>query len=283
MSLDPLPRCDHCKEDLPIEVIRCKVCGRDAGYPNVRFCERPSEAAALATRYTDALAKAEAKGAAEKLSAFEKAVSASNAVLVLKKFRMMPFILSDAPIVSFYKAVAAGSASPANDEWDINRPRNDSSVNPYFHEDITCAALSLTDEGVSWYGEYDISLKSEYIDIRTTVFEENPFGFNKKPRATKDPPPPGHRAKWDERAKLAVSKLEERICADTCPTTFPAILLDPDHSKGDSDFIEVHIYGPVDPRAIAKVYAHPDADPASAAIWKVLKDKLLADGIAIRE
>lgn len=283
MKVDPLPLCKKCQEPLPHTVLHCKVCGREAGYPNVRFSETPSEVAALGKRYAAAIADAEARGAAENVAAFEAAVDKSSAIIVMRINRMMPLILSNEAIISYHRMVDAGIRSPANDEWDNNRARNDASINPHSYKDLISAALTLTNKGVRWYGEYHVTLRTEFIDIRSTVFERNPFDFNKKSRSPKMLPKPGSRAKWEDRGKLAVCKLAAAINAATPPDDFPGILLEAGNPGGDSDYIEVSIYGAIQNRAIAKVLAYPNRDEMARSVWALLKPKIEELGAAVEE
>jgi hypothetical protein len=283
MGADPLPRCGHCAEEVATPLTRCVVCGRDVGFPNTRFAERPSEKEGLAKRYQAAVAAAKEAGSLAVLKEFEKAVDGSRAVLVMRHNRMFGFVMNEEMIVSFYKQVASGSRLPSNDEWDMNRARNDASVNPHYHDELVPAALSLTDEGISWYGDYDITLKDLTIDVRATVFEENPFMHNDREfRKSTALPEAGRRATWAERAKLAVCKLHPRISPDTSEAEFQDILMEPQHERGDSDFIEVQIYGRIHPRAIERVYAHPKTD-LDRQIWAAMKLKLEQAGVETRE
>jgi hypothetical protein len=109
---------------------------------------------------------------------------------------------------------------------------------------IRYGALCSRLTGLHSYGEFCIVLNSNELQEYTSVFEENPFVFLKKhPYTPKQEPciPYGYRATWENRSKLAVAKLGERITADTQPSDFPSLLTHCSEDKMQDDFIEVHI------------------------------------------
>src|SRR5262249_43274090 len=112
-------------------------------------------------------------------------------------------------------------------------------VFPSYHRDIRFGALSLDGKGVPLYGACSLVLKSAKIARRATVFWENTVDFCNRvcPEQTK-PIPPGYRATWPHRAKLAAAKGEPLLDSQTTPAHFSRILLDGDR------FVEVHIHGP---------------------------------------
>jgi len=109
---------------------------------------------------------------------------------------------------------------------------------------IRYGALCSRPSGLHSYGEFCIVLDGAVLQECASLFEENPFIFLKKhPYLPKQEPciPPGYRATWQNRGKLAVAKLGERITESTQPCDFPDILTHSASDKMEDDFIEVHI------------------------------------------
>jgi hypothetical protein len=239
--------CQACGAPILPHEDRCHVCGADVGFPNIRAAELPTEQAALASRVSSAQVSATARGILPVLEDFVHAVATmSRAVLARSLGQLDAFIKSENLLyVSFHNQVRAGSRIPEDDHWDRGRTAAESTVHPIYHEKINYAALSLDGFGVQWWGKYSILLKEVHIARRTSVFEENPFLFCERHRIIAGrPTPPGYRASWNHRGKLAMAKLVEKLSRTTRPEDYPAILLSQGTSKGNADFIECHIYGP---------------------------------------
>ena len=99
-----------------------------------------------------------------------------------------------------------------------------------------------------------MTLKEVAIANRATVFEENPFLFNRKHSVSAgSPPPPGYRAVWKDRASLAKAKLYHKLKQGTDPTDFAGILADQATDAASEDFIEVHIYGSISAGTVGAV------------------------------
>jgi hypothetical protein len=153
--------------------------------------------------------------------------------------------------INYYKAVASGARIPEDNEWDLSRQAYDAKLYPYFFQEITFAALTLNNCGVTGYGDYCMVLKSNLIASRASVIETNSFIFVKEQLHHGDVDPAGHRSSWDQRAKLVMAKLAGTLKFSTTDSSFPSLLLGTDDRGGD--FIEVHIYGEIHRRAIERV------------------------------
>jgi hypothetical protein len=115
---------------------------------------------------------------------------------------------------------------------------------PEYSKKIVFAALSLDQRGDPYYGDFSITIRSDSIASRATVFHENSYWFLES-RGIKavGEVPAGYRTTWDDRGKLAVAKLSSKIAKGLKDNEFPALLLHPSSSgNDDGDFIEVHIY-----------------------------------------
>lgn len=278
---------DNCNDEIAFAATRCAGCGHtDVGYPNVRYANDPAEVAALEARVRSAFTLADADGSRAVLDEFERACTGSTAVTVMAPVDLLSIVSGNKLWVSFYKQSRdAGSRVAEANKWDMNRSANDGKVNPQYYGEITYAALSLTDCGSGWYGGCHVSLIPDRIAVRATVFWQNPFSFLKDPPLAPDEiVPPGYRASWPRRAELAVAKLHSKIHASTTADEFADILLEDDPGRGDTDFIEVHIFGAVAPTAFAKVTVDVSRlDEDQELDWDSVKRRLAKKGIPILE
>ncbi len=282
-----LPNCENCAEEIPYAAKNCVLCGEDVGYPNVRAAESADEVSALRERLRAALISTEARGCRAELEQFGTAASGS-AVVVSRNLAVLAALVesSNTLISTYHKLVGAEARLPEQNEFDPYRAIVEGMVHPHgVHENITFGAITLDGRGVVKYGAFSINLKQDMISNRTTVFEENPFSFCDRHACRPNKPfPPGYRASWQRRAELAMAKLHPKIQPGISPAEFPSILLEVDPDKIETDFIEAHVYGPVHPKAIARVVlaAQPKAT-ADRLIWKRVRQKLVDMGVEIEE
>ena len=258
---------------------RCSTCGTDAGAPNVREAQRPSEMAALENRFRDALARADAHDTRRETDDFARALERSSAVVncelpFLKDFVTRPNLL----FASYHRGVQAGIRKAAEGVRDRDRTTADALMFGSYSKDIEFAALSLKDTGLSSYGPYSLKLRNVAVEKRSSLLEENSFSFIRHHNlGFQVPIPPGYRSTWGERAKLAVAKLADFITCGMNETDFQSlVLLDTGNRETDS-FIEVHIFGTFDREAIDAV-SGPKLKKRSrdVAIWEVVKENLKA-------
>jgi len=288
MHVTAVPCPNKCGDEIAFAAIHCSGCGhQNVGYPNVRYADDPAEVAALDAKFVAAQSCARQDGSGATLDAFKQAVDQSRAITVMSPVDLLALIAKKNKLwVSFYKQTrAAGGRVAEPNKWDMNRGSNDEKVNPQYYEEINYAALSLTDYGSGWYGGCHISLDSQRIAIRTSVFWKNPFQLLKDPKLEPDEMvPPGFRASWGRRGELAVAKLHDRITPGTVASEFADILLERDSTRGDTDFIEVHIYGPVAPSAFTKVTVDPKLlDEDELLDWESVRRRLKKRGVPVKE
>ncbi len=243
-------KCLNCHEEIPEHVRFCVVCGADAGFPNVRAALRKEEVSTLELRVKEAEENAALRGYESILKEFYGAVAQSSVLINRSLGKINEFLSSDSQLfATFYQAVGCEARIPENNEWDKIRQAVDSLLFPYYAEHIRFGSLSIDRTGISGYGDYCIVLKEMAIRDRATVFEENSTMFIKRHRIVPgDKLPFGYRAPWMKRGSLAVAKLGKRLTPMTTWSDFSGLLANSDAT--DSDFIEVHIYGPIHRRAI---------------------------------
>ena len=274
-----------CRTEVLPHVERCHVCGTDVGFPNVRAADNSNEVAALEKRLDDVRAAANARGSLRVLNDFGIAVTQSCAVLARSIGDLDAFVKSDRALyVSFHSQVRAGLRTPEDNDWDAGRMAAESTVHPNYNEKINYSALSLDGRGVSWWGDYSIVLKSAHIARRTSVFEENPFLFCERHRVIAGKRPPlGFRASWPRRQDLAMVKLADKLRSDTASSEFTSVLLSQGTSRGNADFIECHIFGPLHRSSIEKVIGPKPKRRADLVIWKSVVSQLTKLGALVEE
>jgi hypothetical protein len=263
-----------CAHQVPAHGRACVICGRDAGFPNVRAAA--VEAPQLDARFRSALSEADARGCRQVTDAFSSSVLTSKAVICRDAQAVNALVSSDdALYASFYNKVVGQSVLPAKNDFDPRRSGIDGTFFPFYHEEIRFGALSLNGTGTGSYGGYAIVIKDDAISARTSVFEENTLVFARKHRVPAGGPiPSGYRATWEERNKLAVAKLHTRLSKATDPQAFSGILLNVGGGTDRDDFIEVHIYGPLHRRAIEVVAGPRTNEPGELALQQNIRGKL---------
>ena len=217
----------------------------------------PAERNALDARYNDARQKAKANGSEPALDRFEVAVRSSKAVICRRWGTIWKIAKrGNQMFKTYYRQLDDGERLPEDNEFDQARQGIDASFFPYYFESINFAALSLNDCGPNSYGECVFIFRDEAIAHRTSVFEENLLVYYRKNLIPAgQPPPPGLRAVWNDRHRLAVAKLHGEIHPNTSDASFAALFLKPKGATDADEFIEAHVYGMLDVKAVERFVA----------------------------
>ncbi len=204
---------NKCGEEVPDHSRICVVCGKDAGYPNVRAAEKPEEVQAVEKRYQSAILESKKRDCEDIVEHFRVAITSSEAVFCRPVTKMSALVSSDNELyASFHTLVEAGMRLPEKNSFDIRRAAIDATLFPNYFRDIQFAALTLDGFGPRYYGECSIVLKDIAVAGRATVFEENSFDFFEKNKIpTGEQPPFGYKTTWMNRDRLAVGKVGSRI------------------------------------------------------------------------
>jgi hypothetical protein len=276
--------CPACGERVPDSARNCPGCQLDSGFPNVRAADLPEEGLALQQRLTDAEISAKARGCDGILRDFGKAVLRSKAVLCRSLGAVSSLVSNDnALYTNFYKQVIGEVRLPEDNRFDRGRSAVDGTLFPNYSTEICFAALSLNNIGPTDYGPYTIVLKENRISQRATVFEENAFTFCqiKHHIVVGDPIPPGYRAVWVQRDRLAMAKLHSNIELTTRPADYPSIISHRGSKPAEDDFIEVHIWGPIHRSAIELVVGPKPKSREDRVLCMSLERKLKDVGAAL--
>jgi hypothetical protein len=274
-------KCINCSSSLPESVDRCPTCGvAAADPPNVRAVRAIEEREGLNSRYERAISEAKSKGSLKVLEAFQLALRGSCAVIGSDLHVIRQLVTNDKALYNnYFSLVNANFRKPAKAEDERQRRVADAILLDGYGEKIVFAALSIDGVGLRSYGSYSITLRDVAVAKRATVLEENSFSFVEKRCTVKGEVPRGYRAVWQERDKLGVAKLADRITAGTDTSQFPRLALSNGKDRGTDDFMEVHIYGPFDGQAIETVRgpAHPKKAEERATA-RVVKEYLVRAG-----
>lgn len=262
---------------MPLAWESCPHCGRPGPPPNVKAARKKEERRTLARRYRAALQDASDRGCREVVERLEAALRGSKAVINRPLADLERLAASDRQIyATYYQRLEAEVQAPHGDDWDRWRRMADATLFPLYEERIRFAALALDGVGVQSYGECSLVLRDELIAHRASVFEENSAVFL---RDRGYQLPPGYRASWEDRSRLAVAKLAPAVHAGTLPADFPGLLVRQGPTAEEDCFIEVHIWGPVTARACECAIMISKGRRAGQGFRKALQARLAAVGV----
>jgi hypothetical protein len=281
MKLDPVQICEDCGSAIPSIDEKCSTCGWYAGPPNVRVVERETELYALEQRYQNAIEDAEGRGSYDHVKKFDEKMRMTCAVINVGFDFLHTFITNDKVLYTTYNLGIKGQTrKPANEQDDRHRQKVEGTIFGAYGDHIRYAALSLDGAGVKSYGKCALKLREVAIIKRATLLENNSYDFIEKHDIKRgEGVPPGYRAIWKERHKLAVAKLAGRISSTTSETEYPKVLLFSEGKYETDDFVEVHIYGPFDANSIESVRGSTSSKTkVELALCECIKEHLFNSG-----
>jgi hypothetical protein len=206
--------------------------------PNVEAAALPAEIAALHERY--AQVKQFCAQVWDIIVDFQKHVEEMARITINLAFDTVHRLVMQGQLYKNYYELHHEGVK----EYVSRRVITDARLFGEYSNQIRYGALCSLPTGLHNYGEFCIVLDGNELREYTSVFEENPFVFfDKNPSILMETFSflYGYRATWENRSKLAVAKLGERITADTQPSDFPSLLTRCTDDKMKDDFIEVHI------------------------------------------
>jgi hypothetical protein len=224
------------------------------GFPNVNECSQKEELEALEKRYQEKVELAAEKGEEDKRIEFEEEVKKSKAVINVDLDYLHFFIVGKHSLYSTYQLQTEGETRDyTRSEFDKERLGIEGTLFGSYGEEIRYAALSLDGSGLKSYGDFTIALADEAVKLRTTLLEENSYGFIRRHKILAgDKIPRGYRAVWKDRQKLAVAKLIDKALL-TKKENYATIVLESTGDRTKDEYIEVHIYGKINKEAILSV------------------------------
>jgi hypothetical protein len=276
--------CPTCSRPVKIDRRFCKFCTADVGFPNVRYARRPDELLALKRRVTNAKRVIKRKGTTAEHMRFTAIINASKLVINRNVRQLAAWLARDNKLyLNFYKLKRLDE-NFQEDKWNYQRISAENAVNPLFFEDLSIAAITADDVGMSYYGECSIFIREDTIASRTTVFEENPFSFNVKHGVIAGAmPPAGYRATWADRATLATAKLGAKLHPSASDGDLAELIMARLRGAANCDFIEAHVYGDIHAECIEKVVCVKPKTKADRLIWRDQRSRLSLMGIDVKE
>jgi len=155
---------------------------------------------------------------------------------------------------TYYQRVQTGIVIPTGDKWDVLRGVAEHALFPGYKDNIRFGALSLDGKGVRNYGNCSVTLKTELVAHRTSLFADNNVVFTVYDRqvtmAGAETLEKGHRATWDDRHMLCMAKLGPELKKSMQPQEFPGLLIKQGETTMDDRFVELHIWGSLTIRSI---------------------------------
>lgn len=279
--------CAYCTNQYSQPAERCPHCGRPGVFWNVIAAEDPEERDALERRYRKTKADALSRNADSNLEDFEKAAARSKAVIARSEIEVLRLASSDRQLyATYYELTEGGVSLPSGSQWDMLRELADNVLFSRSKKHIRFGALSIAGVGLPNYGPCSLVLREEMISHRSSVFEENSALFMERRRIkiSRAPKlPKGHKATWNERAKLCIAKLGARIDSSTAPDKYAGILLSQGATSEEDDFVEVHIFGPMTVLTMQEVIVSSPKRSQRATILKALKFKLTKHAVRVSE
>jgi hypothetical protein len=247
--------CQKCGSRIPDSSEKCLTCGHYAGPPNVRAVRSNEETSALNQRYTEAVERAKLNGSYPLLLKLEESAKISFAVVNVSLDFLFYFVTNNKLLYSTYSLATKGQIrrqASRSDEED--RLAVEGKLFGGYGDEIRYGALSADGSGVNSYGSFTLRLRDVTIADRTTLLEDNSFDFVEKHGIRlRQRPPVGYRATWEDRHKLVVAKLADRISPSTPEAELPKMILRSEGDRATDDFVEVHIFGAFDINAVESV------------------------------
>jgi hypothetical protein len=256
-----------------------------AHFPNVLAAE--TERDVLNARYAEASADAADRGTEAVFMEFAKTVGTrSRAVMARPHAILLKLATSDHELYgTYHQEVATGTRPPDDPRWHVLRVLSEEALFPTYKERIHFAALSLSDTGLTGYGDCSAVLREDLTAHRASVFEGNNvlWTLERDFRVSQLLDlPKGYRAVWDDRGKLAATKTAPELGPNAESTEYQGLLLREGATPAEDVFVEVHVYGPLTVRALEQVtFTGTSKRRGARAIVRALKDKLTRFGVEI--
>lgn len=248
-------RCDKCGCEYYYTLERCPHCAHPGNYSNVLIASERREVDAVDQRYENAIRGAERRRCALQFEDFSKWLEDSRVVVARPYADIDRLAAGDNSVqATYYDLVDTGLRLPDGSSWEELRKPADEVLFPNYREKIRFGALSADGIGVINYGHFWMTMRTGFIEHRTSVFDQNSVIFvSEKRLKAASGALLGHRASWANRSKLAAARLADQITASTRHDEFPSILMRQGATTAADRFIEAHIWGPITVRTIESV------------------------------
>ena len=235
--------------------VHCR-CGEFLGFPNYRAATAEREE--LVKRDKAARDDCESRGVAPSLTKVDALAEQSRPVIAMS-FATCDDILRSNKYRNYDLRTATGERNPANPQNHADRAMVGAKLFPMYHQYIHYAALSPNGHALLSYGPIAVcwEVTPAYLERRASLLDENSFFFYDRYALGQRGSmiPTGHRATWEDRAKLVAAKVSERLTSDANEINLVQLLLKPGATRNEDNFVEIAIYADVglDTRDVTKV------------------------------
>ena len=215
-------------------------------HPNVRECAARLERDVLQKRFDDARSKALKNKAKNEWQLLATCVENESGVVVAMPAQIARSMASDPRTVyaNYEALVGAGLRRPATQDNDRHRKAVASLLFGQADAQIRYGNLAISTETLGSYGDVSCRLRADAVKKRTSFLEENSYSFVLRHSIKAgDPIPPGYRAVWENRHKLALTKLGSRLKPGQRRDELRGLLVQSSGDRSSDEFIEAHIYG----------------------------------------
>lgn len=238
-------RCQNpdCKAENDGHLAHCYRCAHFIGFPNRRDAE--DEQSDLADRYSNAVNICANRSLNDERSILEGLAEDSRPVISMS-YEVCDTILRSEKYKSYYILVAENTRHPAISSDHTEREKVDTTIYPRYHAFIHSAVLSPNGEGLLSYGPVFVrwQVTSGYLEPRISLLEENSYDFFDRHclGVRSAALPRGHRATWQDRAKLALAKVVNAMSTSRNEAKLASLILSSYGDRATDQFIEVAIY-----------------------------------------
>lgn len=249
-------KCHSCGSDVSELVRHCPTCQKDLGFPNVRAATTPGEIEVLSRRFEAARKSATGRGVqAEFDSLVSEVASKSYVVVAMPPLSARNLLFDPREIFTGYeKLVESGSRQPSSMQNDRDRCAVGGRLFGSFAKEICCGVLSLDGTGLQNYGLVFLRLRDVAVDQRVSFLEENSYHFLDHHNVpVRGALPQGYRSAWHNRGELAAAKIEPMLTAGSSAANWARQIVVQGATRSDDEFIEAHIYGGFDAKAVESV------------------------------
>jgi hypothetical protein len=212
----------------------------------------------LSKRYEAARNDPETRKVAPLLAKLESLAERSRPVIAMS-FAACDDILRSDKYRNYDQRTGSGEREPANAQDHADRAMVGARLFPMYSQHIHYAALSPDGRGLLSYGPVAVcwEVTPAYLGRRASLLDENSFFFYDhytlgQRGATI---PPGHRAMWEDRAKLVIAKIASKLTIVTAESSLPHLLLRAGTTRREDEFVEIAIYadGGLDTQDVSRV------------------------------
>ncbi|MCB0705839.1 MAG: hypothetical protein KDC34_11040 [Saprospiraceae bacterium] len=286
--------CPACNSENERNRTICATCTGSLGFPNVNLLKDPYFQVPLDSLFQESLNKAIGLNKKDLIEGFCSALDAAGKAVVNMDLALLTKILSGEDYLPYHLAVEAGKRPKTTVLNEMKRSTVEAAFYASDGMKIVYASLSLDGIGLINYGSISISLKTNTIATRTSVFSENSyFLYDRFLDAGWRPGnslcPSGELGTWEERNKIVINKLFDEIIRNNGEVSnFPSILLKNGDGRSEDDFLELHIYNLINQHHIEDITftknkrtilsEADDADYMETQLL-VLEEKLSSTGI----